>query len=275
MRSIVLLLITPMLTQARVCGANEAQPPVPVASAQVTVGAAPVAVGIAKHGGQVVAVDDVQVELLVKGDGEVVAYPVQAAASAPATLTADAEVTVEVPVQSGGTRPVNLVWVPAEARFVGRVRGARVVTTQPADVNVTVVSHGRRRHHRVERVVVAPAVVVAAPQPTVVVNAPQPRVIVQAPQPTVVVAAPQPTVVVQHPGVIVGARAPGVVVAAQAPSVDIRLGVQARTNVVVAGPQGPGPGRPNQKHRDRGNHFGHDDDHGGRHGGHGGHGGRR
>lgn len=256
MRSLVLLLLTPMLTQARVCGANEAQAPVPVAAASVTVGAPPVAIGIAKHGGQVVAVDDVQVELIVKGDGEVVAYPVQAAASAPATLTADAEVTVEVPVQSGGTRPVQLVWVPAEARFVGRVRGARVVTERPADVNVTVVSHGRRRHHRVQHVVVAPSA-------NVVVQAPRPTVVVEAPRPNVVVAAPQPTVVVNRPGVVV--QRPGVVVQAQVavPSVNVQIGARPSTVVV-----GPGPRQPHQKHkhRDRGRHLGHDDGrHHGRH----------
>lgn len=267
MRSLVLLVLTPMLTQARVCGANEAQAPVPVASASVTVGAPAVDVAIAKHGGQVVTVDDVQMELIVKGDGEVVAYPVQPAArvsaqaAAPVTLTADAQVTVDVPVQSGGTRPVQLVWVPAETRFVGRVRGARVVE-RPADVNVTVVAQGRRRHHRIERFAVAPA--------TVVVAAPQPTVVVAAPQPTVVVAPPRPAVVVQRPGVVVAAQAPVVTAAVTVPSVNIQIGGRPST-VVVAPPMGPG--RPNQKHRDhgdRGNHYGHDigrgnPHHGGRH----------
>jgi len=193
MRSIVLFVLAPMLAHARACGSNEPVAPATAVSVSANAAVAPVS----KHGGTVVAVDDVQMELVVKGDGQVVAYPVQATPTSAATLTADAQVTVDVPVVQGGVRPVNLVWSPVEARFVGQVQGATVVTTRPADVNVTVVAHGRRRHHRVEHVVVAPAAYVVAAPPAVVVTRPAATVVVERPAATVVVAPP--TVVVQRP----------------------------------------------------------------------------
>lgn len=192
MRSLVLLVLAPMLANARACGSSEPPVVTPAPIAAVSVSANAAVLPSAKHGGTVVAIDDVQMELVVKGDGQVVAYPVQATPTAAATLTADAQVTVDVPVASGGTRPTVLVWSPVEARFVGQVRGGTVVTTRPADVNVTVVSHGRRRHHRVQHVVVAPAA-------TVVVERPATTVVVERPAATVVVERPAATVVVQRP----------------------------------------------------------------------------
>lgn len=201
MRTLALIVLTPLLAQARVCGGSastEVSVPAPTVAVSANAALVPIA---SKHGGTVVTVEDVQMELLVKGDGQVVAYPVQnpAAPAVAPTLQANAQVTVDVPVQSGGTRPVELVWSPVEARFVGQVQGATVVTTRPADVQVTVVANGRRRHHRMDRhyvmVPAGPEVrVVTAPPPVVVVERPRAEVRVQVPAPVIDVRIGGPSV---------------------------------------------------------------------------------
>lgn len=244
MRTVLLLALTPLIANARVCGgeaANEATGPVvavaPVAVVSVSANGAPIA---SKHGGTLVTVDDVQMELIVKGNGQVVAYPVQNTATptvAP-TLTANAQVTVAVPVESGGTKPVELVWSPVDLRFVGQVQGATVVTTRPNDVEVTVMSSGRRRHRRVEHVVFVD---------------PQPQVRV--------VTAPPPVVRVQGPEARVRVEAPSASIRVQMPSLNVRIGGGADVRVRDDGR------RHDDDHRHDEGHGHHDH---GRHGGHGG-----
>ena len=173
----IAIALAALASSARVCGSEEAPPAAPV----VVLPAAP---NVAKtpapatHGGTVVVVDDVQLELVVKGDGQVTAYPVVVAGAQ--VVPPAATVEVEVPVTVGAPRPVRLAWNPGAASFEGRVVGATVVP-QLADIEVRVVHAGRVRRARAPRVVVVPAtVVVTAPPPpraTVEVRGPDVRVV--------------------------------------------------------------------------------------------------
>lgn len=197
-----------LASSARVCGSEPTPPPPATPPVTVTASA-----NLAKtpaaptHGGTVVVVDDVQLELVVKNSGEVVAYPVVVAGAAVVPPAADIEVTL--PVTTGAPRPVRLAWSPRTASFEGRVVNATVVPA-PANVDVRIVHEGRVRRARAPRVVVVPA--------TVVVDAPSPRVVVTAPPPPVVVVPPPP-------GVVVRGRGPNVDVRVAPPSVDVRVNV--------------------------------------------------
>lgn len=129
----------------------------------------------ATHGGTVVVVDDVQLELVVKGSGEVVAYPVVVGGAA--VVPPAARVEVQVPVTEGPPRRVRLAWNPAVASFEGRVVGATVAPV-PTNVEVQVVHAGRvRRAHAPVVLVVPGTVVVTGPRTHVDVRGPDVRVV--------------------------------------------------------------------------------------------------
>src|SRR6478735_2566020 len=109
MRIILAFVVLPLVTHARVCGAPEASAEVEV-SAKAPLVVPPAAVITPTHGGQIVYADTVPMEVVVKGDGTVKAYPVVSVQGQPPALPASAQVTVNVPVQGGAPRPVRLAW---------------------------------------------------------------------------------------------------------------------------------------------------------------------
>lgn len=244
----IVIALVALASSARVCGNEEAPATPPTATVAVTNNLAKNPAP-ATHGGTVVVVDDVQLELVVKGSGEVVAYPVVFEGSAPVPPAANIE--VEVPVTVGPPRTVRLDWNPGATSFEGRVVGATVVPA-PTNVEVQIVHQGRVRRARAPRVVIVPS--------TVVVTSPRPQVVVTGQRPSVDVRVERPgfDVRVERPGVDVRVERPGVDVRVVRPSVDVRV-VRPSTRVVVV-EDDRGRGRGKHKHRghgDNGRHRGH------------------
>ncbi|MFW5877103.1 MAG: hypothetical protein ACOCXM_10235, partial [Myxococcota bacterium] len=141
-------------TGLRVCGAEEeeadAPPPPPEVSAAGDVDIA-AELKEPRHGGEIVVVDDHVVEVVPTAEGEVYAYVAGHDGVVPPPD--DVQVTVNVPVEAGGVRPVRLEWNPEVLRFEGRVQGA---TPAPGPAEVLLVSDGRPRRARAPRMVVVP-----------------------------------------------------------------------------------------------------------------------
>jgi hypothetical protein len=189
----IAIALVALASSARVCGNEEAPPPVPPTVAVTTAANVVKTPAPATHGGTVVVVDDVQLELVVKGSGEVVAYPVVAAGLV--AVPPAATIEVQVPVTAGPPRPVRLEWNPRVASFEGRVVGATVVAA-PADIDVQIVHQGRVRRARAPMVVIVPA--------TVVVTGPRANVDVRGPAVDLRVERPVVDVRVAVPGVRIG-----------------------------------------------------------------------
>src|SRR5689334_21044 len=113
------LVLAALASTARICGSEPAPVPPPPMIAAPTIASLSAVPGPATHGGTVVVVEDAQLELVVKGSGEVVAYPVVVAGAA--VVPPAANVEVQVPVTVGPPRRVRLAWNPAVASFEGRV----------------------------------------------------------------------------------------------------------------------------------------------------------
>lgn len=244
MRTIIALVA--LASSARVCGSEEAPAVPPAANVAVTNNLAK-SPAPATHGGTVVVVDDVQLELVVKGSGEVVAYPVVFEGSAPVPPAANIE--VQVPVTVGPPRTVRLDWNPGATSFEGRVVGATVVPA-PTNVEVQIVHQGRVRRARAPRVIIVPS--------TVVITDPRPQVVVTRPGVDVRVERPGVAVRVERPGFDVRVEHPNVDVRVVRPSVDVRV-VRPGARVVVV--------EDDHRHRGKHKHRGHHDN--GRHRGHG------
>jgi hypothetical protein len=133
---------------ARDCSLFATVPPPPAAAVTASLALPPPA-----HGGTVVAAEDAPVEVVVQADGAVQAYPVVVADAT--AVPPDATVYVDVHTATGQPRTVEMHWVPAVARFEGRLVG---VAPAPGPLNVRVDIHGRmRRSPPAEIVVVHPA----------------------------------------------------------------------------------------------------------------------
>lgn len=246
MRILAALTLLPLLTQARVCGSDEA----PTVQAVAKAGGSASLTAIAPtHGGQIVYADTMPLEVVVKADGAIQAYPVAPPAGVTATVVPPtARVTVNVPVASGPARPVRLAWRGNDGYFHGEVRGAVVA---PGPVNVIVVKEGVE-YRSLAPVVVTP-VVVAAPTATVAVQRPATTVVVQQPSAAVVVQRPATTVVVQRPAAAVVVQPPSVAIGV---GVGVGVGVGGTRTVIVDDDRHHDEGY--RHHHDNGRHNGWD-----------------
>lgn len=173
------------------------------------------------HGGTVLLAGERPIEIVADEGGTFDAYYLGDAPPAPQ----DARITIRVPDADGQTRPVLLTWNPGEARYTGRLRGARPA---PGPIELTLVLGGETVRASAPTFVfvtptaAAPVVVEAPSAPHVVVEAP-------APPPSVVVEAPS------RPGVVVHAPSP------PRPNVVVHAPSPPRPNVVVHAPSPPRP----------------------------------
>jgi hypothetical protein len=92
-------------------------------------------VGEAEHGGNVVAAGNYSVELLVAPKGKVEAF-VKTAAGAKVDGSANLDLKVKLPDVSGKAQVIALAWVPARARFEGKVDGDVELAPGPLEVTV-------------------------------------------------------------------------------------------------------------------------------------------
>lgn len=143
MRSILVAALLPLAANAFDCGSSP--PPVePQANVQASVSANAAAAPIAaSRGGKVVLVGQANLEVVVKSDGLVQAYPIAAAgaaaAGAAATVSPAATVKAQVATTAGSSAPVQLTW-NAGGYFEGRVVNA---VPRPGEISVSVVDGGR------------------------------------------------------------------------------------------------------------------------------------
>ncbi len=143
---------------ARACS-EEAEASTPPQAAtppvvSVPVAAAPPVTGSQRgprHGGTIVSAGPSRVEVVTHQSGQVYVYPTEGIAE-----PTSAEVKVNVHVE-GGTRPVDLVWVPRQRRYEGRVVDARIL---PGTSTVTVVLGGVPYVGFTHVLVLAPAIVI-------------------------------------------------------------------------------------------------------------------
>lgn len=175
------------------------------------------------HGGTVLLAGEQPIEIVADEEGTFDAYYLGEPPEAPQ----DARITIRVPDADGQTRPVLLTWNPGEARYTGRLRGARPA---PGPIELTLVLGGETLRAS------APTFVFVAPTaaaPVLVEPPSAPRAVVEAPAPP-----PPPSVVVEapsRPGVVVHAPEP------PRPSVVVHAPSPPRPNVVVHAPPPPRP----------------------------------
>lgn len=119
-----------------------------------TASAVPVVVEAAR-GGEIVSVGDARLEVAVGMDGTVQAYPILATTEGIAALPADAEVSVEVPVEGGATATAQLRWDAARGLFEGETPGEAAVV--PGSLGVRVRARGAEGAARSRPVTPRPA----------------------------------------------------------------------------------------------------------------------
>jgi len=152
MRSILAAAIIPLVANALDCGGS-ATPPAPQANVQVSAPAVAAAAPIApSHGGKIVAVGSANLEIIVKSDGAVEAYPVGGSASATGTATATGSGTAAAPTPAAPTPQTGQAAAPAAAGSASATASivpptatvdARVATTAGVSAPIRLVWNAR------------------------------------------------------------------------------------------------------------------------------------